>query len=263
MCKLKSAIIMKDRVFIPDYDSHSDMLAELGIEDTRDNAERLFVRAELSPRNGDVFTPLDEWVFTVDQDIRPDWFVEGYEKERMAAVVKEWVKSHIHVGVDGLIITGGSNHYIKDCKDVTIGGSANVEYIGGSANVRYIGDSANVEYIGGSANVGYIGGSANVKYIRDSANVRYIRGSANVEYIGGSANVEYIGGSANVGYIGDSANVEYIRGSAVVTASALGWANKDKLILSDNATFRDCQAKIIYQAGDWEFRSVTAKEAAT
>lgn len=35
MCQMKSAIILKDRVFIPDYDSHSDMLKELGIEDTK------------------------------------------------------------------------------------------------------------------------------------------------------------------------------------------------------------------------------------
>ena len=33
MCKLKSAIILKDRIFMPDYDSHSKMLEELGITD--------------------------------------------------------------------------------------------------------------------------------------------------------------------------------------------------------------------------------------
>lgn len=45
MCRFKSGIILKDRVFIPDYDSHSDMLDELGIEDTKQNAEKLFIRA--------------------------------------------------------------------------------------------------------------------------------------------------------------------------------------------------------------------------
>ena len=59
MCKLKSAIILKDRIFIPDYDSHGKMLEELGIEDTKANAQRLFVRAELSPIDGDVFSPID------------------------------------------------------------------------------------------------------------------------------------------------------------------------------------------------------------
>ena len=162
MCKLKSAIILKDRVFIPEYDSHSQMLEELGILDTRENAERLFVRAELSPRDGDVFSPVDEWGFTVDQDIRPDWFVEEYEKQRMIDAVKAWAEDHIHIGVDGLSIGTGSNHYIKDCKDVTICDNATVENIYGSATV---------ERICGSATVKCICGSATVKYICDNATV--------------------------------------------------------------------------------------------
>ena len=55
MCKFKSGIILKDRVFVPDYDSHTEMLEELGIADTQANAERLFVRAELIPVTYDVF----------------------------------------------------------------------------------------------------------------------------------------------------------------------------------------------------------------
>jgi len=49
---MKSGIILKDRVFVPDQDHHTDMLQELGIEDTRKNAETLFVRAELVPPGG-------------------------------------------------------------------------------------------------------------------------------------------------------------------------------------------------------------------
>ncbi len=67
MCKLKSGIILKDRVFIPDHDSHTDMLGELGIDDTETNAKRLFVRAELSPKDGDIFSPIDTWEFNVDR----------------------------------------------------------------------------------------------------------------------------------------------------------------------------------------------------
>ena len=211
MCKLKSAIILKDRVFIPDYDSHTDMLAELGIADTRENAERLFVRAELSPKDGDVFTPVDTWVFNVDQDIRPEWFVEEYEKQRMVEAVTEWAKERIHIGVDGLKINSGSDHYIKDCTDIEICDNATV------------------------------------KYICDNATVKYIYGNATVEYIRGSATVENIYGSATV---------KYIYGSATVIGSPYGWANKDKLILSGNATFKDNQAKVIYQSGEWELRLV-------
>jgi hypothetical protein len=45
MCQLKSGIILKDRIYISESDSHTDMLKELGIEDNRKNAESLFVRA--------------------------------------------------------------------------------------------------------------------------------------------------------------------------------------------------------------------------
>ena len=117
MCKLKSAIILKDRVFIPDHNSHTDMLKELGIEDSRKNAETLFVRAELSPKNGDVFSDVDTWEFNVDQDIRPEWFVEPYEKGRMVKAVKEWADNHILISQKNEKISNGT-YYLKDCIDI-------------------------------------------------------------------------------------------------------------------------------------------------
>ena len=144
MCKLKSAIILKDRIFMPDYDSHSAMLDELGINDDYLGATKKFVRAELSPKDGDVFSPVDGWVFTVDQDITPEWFSEDEYKPRMVEAVKKWAEEHIHIGVNGLKINTGSNHYIKDCKDVDIYDSATVKNICGSATVKNICDSATV-----------------------------------------------------------------------------------------------------------------------
>ena len=120
MCKLKSAIILKDRIFMPDYDSHSTMLDELGINDDYLGASKKFVRVELSPADGDVFTDIDGWELTVDQDIRPEWFSEDEYKPKMVAAVKEWAKTHIHIGVDGLKITAGENYYIKNCKNVEV-----------------------------------------------------------------------------------------------------------------------------------------------
>lgn len=195
MCRFKSAIILKDRVFIPDYDSHSDMLDELGIEDTRHNAEKLFIRAELSPENGDVFSNIDNWKFVVDQDILPDWYVKDYDKQRMIEAVKEWAKDRIHIGVDKLKINSGANHYIKDCKDVNICGSATVENI-------Y--DSATVENIYGSA------------------------------------------------------TVETAKGFSIIRTSPYSkFNNRDKLILLENATLKDCYEKKIYQSGDFKLVSVS------
>ena len=270
MCRLKSAIILKDRVFVPDYDSHTDMLKELGIEDTKANAERLFIRAELYPANGDGFSDIDTWEFNVDQDILPDWYVKEYDKQRMIEAVKEWAKDRIHIGVDGLDISNGAGHRIKDCKNVFIRDNATVEdicgnttvgYIRDSVTVGYIRDSVTVEYIRGSVTVGYIRDSVTVKYIRDSVTVGYIRDSVTVGYIRDSVTVEYIRGSVTVGYIRDSATVKYICDSAtIVTSPATKWDKLSKANLSGNATIKDCFTKTIYQSGNWTFKEVKNEE---
>ena len=147
MCKLKSAIILKDRVFIPDYDSHTDMLKELGIEDSRKNAETLFVRAELSPKNGDVFSDIDTWEFNVDQDIRPEWFVEPYEKERMVKAVKEWADKYVLIGCKNEEISNGT-YYLKDCIDIKFCGNSTVRAYDNSTVEAY--DNSTVRAYGNS-----------------------------------------------------------------------------------------------------------------
>ena len=302
MCKLKSAIILKDRIFMPDYDSHSKMLDELGITDDYFNASKVFVRAELSPKNEDVFSDIDGWEFSVDQDITPEWFDEKDCAERMRKAVKEWAKTHIFVGRNELKISHGENIFIKDCEDVDICGSATVKNICGSATVesiygnatveyiydsatvksicdsatvKNIYDSATVEYIYGNATVKNICGSATVEsiygnatveYIYDSATVKSICDNATVEYIYGNATVKYIYDSATVKYIYDSATVESICGSAtvesiydnatVISSPYIKWNNSASLIIADNATFKDCYSKTIYQAGGWKLVQV-------
>lgn len=96
MCKFKSGLIFKNKVVLaPMYnDSHSSLLEVLGVEDSRSNAMRRFVRAELVPPDNNVLDDVDNWKFVVDQDIVPGWFEEDpkrYEQEFRNAV-KEFVK---------------------------------------------------------------------------------------------------------------------------------------------------------------------------
>ena len=203
MCKLKSAIILKDRIFMPDYDSHSKMLEELGITDDYFNASKVFVRAELVPENGDVFSDIDGWKFEVDQDITPDWFDEKDCTERMRKAVKEWANTHIFIGQNDLKISHGENIFIKDCKNVDI------------------------------------------------------RGYATVESIYGNSTVESICGSATVKNICGDATVKNICGYATVISSRYTkWNNSESLIISDNAMFKDCYSRTIYQAGGWKLVEV-------
>lgn len=194
MCKLKSAIILKDRIFMPDYDSHSKMLEELKITDDYFNASKVFVRAELVPKNEDVFSDIDGWKFCVDQDITPEWFDEKDCAERMRNTVKEWANTHIFVGQNGLKISHGENIFIKDCKNVDICGNATVEYIYGNATVERIYDKATVEYIYDNA--------------------------------------------------------------TVISSPYTKWNNSTLIDIADNATFKDCYSKTIYQAGGWKLVEV-------
>ena len=221
MCKLKSAIILKDRIFMPDYDSHSKMLEELGMTDDYFNASKVFVRAELSPENGDVFSDIDGWKFCVDQDITPEWFDQKDCAERMRNTVKEWAKTHIFVGQNDLKISHGEKIFIKDCKNVNICGNATV------------------------------------KRVCDNTTVKNIYGDATVENIYGNATVEYIFGDATVKNICGSATVEKIYDNATVISSPFTMWNNSKLMnITGNATFKDCYSRTIYQAGGWNLVEV-------
>ena len=257
MCKLKSAIILKDRIFMPDYDSHSEMLEELKITDDYFNASKVFVRAELTPKNGNVFSDIDSWKFSVDQDITPEWFDEKDCAERMRNAVKEWANTHIFIGQNDLKISRGENIFIKDCKNVEICGKATVEYIRGNATVEYIYDNATVKYISGKATVENIYGNATVENIYDNATVENICGNATVENIYGNATVKNIYDNATVENICGIATVKYISGKATVISSSYNkWNNSASLIIAGNATFKDCYSKTIYQAGGWKLVQV-------
>lgn len=98
MCKFKSGIITKNKVFLAPEgnESHSYLLRTLGIEDTRENAMRKFIRAELIPKDNNKATDVSKWRFNVDQDITPDWYDEDpkrYEEE-FRDIVKDYMKKY-------------------------------------------------------------------------------------------------------------------------------------------------------------------------
>ena len=257
MCKLKSAIILKNRIFMPDYDNHSQMLEELGIKDSYLNASKTFVRAELSPVNGDPFSDIDGWALNVDQDITPDWFDVEDCAARMREVVKEWAKTHIYIGVDNLTISAGENYYIKDCHDVVVCNSATIQYVGGSATIQAVCGSATIQNVCDSATIWRVFGSATIRCVCGSATIQNVCDSATIWRVFGSATIRCVYDFATIQDVFGSATIWRVFNSATVTSSDIfGWKNSGSVILCDNATFRDCKTKTIYQAGDWKLVSV-------
>ena len=97
MCQLKSCLVLKDRVFCPDYNSHQSMLEELGIEDDYLHASKTFVRVEFTPPDNtkSLIEPLDRWTLEVDQDIVPEWWDEKADRQRVEEAVEIWRKGHV------------------------------------------------------------------------------------------------------------------------------------------------------------------------
>ena len=54
MCNFKSALVLKNKIFMPlDYDVHEQMIKELGLDDKTSSPN--FVRVEITPIDGDIF----------------------------------------------------------------------------------------------------------------------------------------------------------------------------------------------------------------
>jgi hypothetical protein len=208
MCNVKSGIILKDRVFVPAYDSHEKMLKELGIKDDRRTPN--FIRVELSPIDGDMFTAVEDWKYRVDQDFRPDWYVPEVDEKRMRAAVKEWYDEHVFIRKNDLNIVAKNNdcYYLKDCGNATVeaSGNATVEAYG-NATVRASGNATVEAY--------------------DNATVE----------ASGNATVEAYG-------------------NATVVIPSWSSNKKENIVLMQNSTLKDCNAKTLYQSGDWKLVSV-------
>ena len=130
MCRLKSCLVLKNRVFCPAYDSHQDMLEELGIEDNEVNARKTFVRVELIPPeatcsyfNDKYFTslqaPLSEWKLTVDQDILPDWWEPAIYRPAIEQEIQKWLDKYVLINQEEKTIVGNGykdRYYLYNCK---------------------------------------------------------------------------------------------------------------------------------------------------
>ena len=126
MCQLKSCLVLKDRVYCPDYDIHQDMLDKLGIKDDYLGASKTFVRVELTPPDGrrSMMEPLDRWTLKVDQDITPEWWDSEAYRQRVEEAVEAWRREHVFAegehSISAGIVYAFGNATVEACDSATV-----------------------------------------------------------------------------------------------------------------------------------------------
>ncbi|WP_312448216.1 hypothetical protein [Lacrimispora sp.] len=207
MCRFKSGIILKSKVVVAPgaNDSHSDLLEEMGIEDTRWNAERVFVRAELVPEDNEWWVnpkeQPDRWTFIVDQDIVPKWFDKAEHEKIFREYVCDWWDKHVLV--DKKIDELSSGFYkLKRCEVKKL--CNDVLVLLDSSQVGEMFDSSQVGKMWGSSQVGEMWDSSQVGEMWGSSQVGEMLDSSQVGEMWDSSQVGEMWGSSQVGEMWDS-----------------------------------------------------------
>ena len=145
MCQLKSCLVLKDRVYCPDYNSHQDMLDKLGIKDDYLGASKTFVRVELTPPDGvkSLMKPLNRWTLKVDQDVTPEWWDKKADRPRVEEAVEAWRREHVFTEGENSVKAGKvyacGNAIVKayDSATVKACGSSTVKACGNATVEAY------------------------------------------------------------------------------------------------------------------------------
>ena len=186
MCMFKSMLLLKDKVFCPNYDSHEDMINETGMEHgpMREN----FVRVEITPPDDDLTVPIDKWKYKVDQDYLPEWYVEEVDKPRCFDALKAWAVKHILVGQDVPEVKQGEFVVLVNCNTGIVKGTVQevwdgtVQKVRDGGTVQEVRDGGTVQEVwGGTVQKVWDGGT--VQKVWDGGTVQEVRDGGTVQEV--------------------------------------------------------------------------------
>ncbi len=177
MCMFKSMLLLKDRVFCPNHDSHEDMINETGMEHgpMREN----FVRVEITPPDDDLTIPVDKWEYKVDQDYLPEWYVEEVDRPRCFDALKAWAVKHILVGQDVPEVKQGEFVVLINCSTGIVKGTVKEVLCGGT-----------VQKVWGGGTVQKVLGGGTVKEVLCGGTVQKVWGGGTVQKVLGGGTVQ-------------------------------------------------------------------------
>ena len=194
MCMFKSMLLLKDKVFCPNYDSHEDMINETGMEHgpMREN----FVRVEITPPYDDLTVPIDKWEYKVDQDYLPEWYVEEVDKPRCFDALKAWAVKHILIGQEVpevkqdefVMLVNCNTGIVKGTVKEVLGGTVQEVRAGGTVQEVRAGGTVQEVWDGGTVQKVRAGGT--VQEVWDGGTVQAVRAGGTVQKVRAGGTVQ-------------------------------------------------------------------------
>ena len=219
MCRFKSGIILKSRVAIAPGgdDSHSALLESMGIEDDYIGASKVFVRAELVPKNDEWWISPEEypdnWVFVVDQDIVPDWFDKEEDEKVFRESVCDWWKQHVLI--DQKIDELSSGYYcLKRCEVKIL--CKDVQVMLDNSTVQVMLVNSTVNKMLDNSTVNEMWDNSTVNEMWDNSTVNEMLDNSTVNEMWDSSTVNEMWGSSTVNEMRDSSTVNEMRDNSMV-----------------------------------------------
>ena len=110
MCDSASMWITEFEVYwSKNSDSHEDIRDEFKLQESIAGTINI-CKVEIVPPNKDYSLPLDQWVFSIEQDEMPRWFDREKDEKRARETLKEWAKHKLKTRVEqGNSNTGDRN----------------------------------------------------------------------------------------------------------------------------------------------------------
>ena len=206
MCNFKSAIVLKNKVFMPfDYDAHEQMIKELGLDDKTSSPD--FVRVEIIPIDGNIFNHnLNNWQLKVDQDFKPEWFSEKFAKKELRKALPKLFAERFLIDRKLKEIKEG-RWFLKNGKVDNLLGNSLIERMWGSSQIGVMRESSQIGEIRDSSQIGAMW---------DNSRVRVMRNNSWVGEMRDSSQVGEMRESSRIGEMRDRSRVEEMRESSQV-----------------------------------------------
>ena len=192
MCVFKSMLLLKDKVFCPNYDSHEEMINETGMEHgpMREN----YVRVEITPPDDDLTAPIDKWEYKVDQDYLPEWYVEEVDRPRCFDALKAWAVKHILIGQDVPEVKQGEFVVLINCSTGIVKGTVQKVW-GGTVQEVW---------------------SGTVQEVRDGGTVQEVRDGGTVQKVWSGGTVQKVWSGGTVQEVWSGGTVQKVWGGGIV-----------------------------------------------